>query len=203
MGYAQIQTQKKEKLMNPCSNQEEIKSWAQRILSTQPLVLDTETTGLSRIAEPLQIAIIDCEGKTLFNHLIRPRIATIEPGAQAVHGITAEDIKEAHSLRFYHARLEDILRNKTVIIYNAPYDTRILENSCMANQVPSLLSIATWEDLMQPYAEYYGDWSSHHRSFTWQKLTNACSQMGINILDAHSAIGDCMMTLALLKKLAE
>ena len=59
-----------------------------------------------------------------------------------------------------------------------------------------------YADIMEPYAHHWGEWSDYHGCYKWQRLTSACIQQGIEIEDAHSAIGDCRMTLALIRKLA-
>lgn len=184
------------------NHQQDIRQWAAELLAQKPLILDTETTGLGLRAEPIQIAIINHQGQTLFDQLIKPAVALIEPGAQAVHGITAEHVADAHPLGKYNRQLKEIIIGKTIAIYNAPYDTRILDTACDANGIAKLTSWANWEDVMEPYAQFWGDYSNYRGSYTWQKLTNACRQQGIPIIAAHNALGDCHMTLALITKLA-
>jgi DNA polymerase-3 subunit epsilon len=59
---------------------------------------------------------------------------------------------------------------------------------------------------MQQYAIFYGDWNDWHQSYRWQRLTSACAQQGIDqskiSAPAHSALGDCLRTLELLKVMA-
>ena len=52
-----------------------------------------------------------------------------------------------------------------------------------------------------------GSWVMWRRSrklgwYLWQPLSVACEREGIPMGDGHSAIGDCRLTLALLRKLA-
>src|SRR5260370_27756222 len=60
---------------------------------------------------------------------------------------------------------------------------------------------------MQQYAAYYGEqrWDRRSRTwdYKWQKLGNACADMGL-VIDApsHTALGDCLRSLALLRSLA-
>ncbi|MBP1702194.1 MAG: putative exonuclease [Chloroflexi bacterium] len=53
---------------------------AQRWLDSQPLFLDTETTGLNELAEIVEISIVDYNGITLLDTLVRPR-RSIPPDA--------------------------------------------------------------------------------------------------------------------------
>ncbi len=64
--------------------------------------------------------------------------------------------------------------------------------------------IATWHCAMLQYAEYAGDWDDWHGNYRWHKLEAACRRSGIPDPDApaHSALGDCLRTLALVQYLA-
>jgi len=164
------------------------------------LILDSETTGLGRDAEILQLGIINKAGEVLFDKLIQPWATWEWPGAQRVHGITPEMVADCLPI-FDHEELFDLLHGKTVLVYNAPYDSRVFRQSLSLSNCkwyPEPL----WIDVMEPYATHWGAWSSRHQSYTWQSLTNACLQQNIEIKGAHSAVGDCQMTLALIKKLA-
>jgi DNA polymerase-3 subunit epsilon len=165
------------------------------------LVLDTETTGLSGDDEILQLGIIDKKGRVVFDQLIRPGGKREWPGAQRVHGITPEMVADCFPLSHFD-ELFEILNGQTVLVYNAPYDSRIFRQSlaiCGCDWYPEI----KWVDAMQPYAEHWGAWSNWHQSYTWQSLTNACAQQGVEVReDAHSAVADCLMTLALIEKLA-
>ena len=165
------------------------------------LVLDTETTGLSNQDEVIQIGIINKAGDVLFDSLIKPSLL-VSAGAAKVHGITDDILKDAPRMDELYWQLHNILEGKDVFIYNAPFDIEKLAQSCHASDLGNLAQIFTFHDVMKPYAEFYGAWSDWHQSYTWQSLTNACHQQEIEIVDAHSAVGDCQMTLALMKKLA-
>lgn len=170
------------------------------------LILDTETTGLDSDAQVIQLAIIDIHGDTLFNELIKPIGTSSWVGAERVHGISYEMVENKKHLPGYYPQLHRILKGRNVAVYNALYDKRILIQSAKANCYHALIDLLesiNWYDVMIPYAEYYKDWNSYRRSHTWQSLTNACSQQGIIIENAHDALGDCKMTLALLEKLKE
>jgi hypothetical protein len=56
---------------------------------------------------------------------------------------------------------------------------------------------------MENYAKYYGRWNAKRRSFRWQKLIDACHQQQITIANAHRAVGDAQMTLALVQHMSE
>jgi hypothetical protein len=41
--------------------------------------------------------------------------------------------------------------------------------------------------------------SDYHRRYRWQSLGDACHQQGLAVDDAHDALADCRMTLALIE----
>ncbi len=54
---------------------------------------------------------------------------------------------------------------------------------------------------------YYGEqrWDRRSRTwdYKWQKLGNACADMGLTVdTPSHTALGDCLRSLALLRALA-
>ncbi len=56
---------------------------------------------------------------------------------------------------------------------------------------------------MEAYARFYGEWSSYWEEYGWQKLVYACGQLGIESeWKAHTALGDCHLTLAVIQAMA-
>ncbi len=97
----------------------------------------------------------------------------------------------------------DLVEGKTVIIHNAKYDRHILHSSAEKWDMPHVdwKTHASFICAMEAYAEFWGDWNDWRGAYRWQKLTAACYQQGIEVANAHNALGDCLMTLALVKKM--
>lgn len=73
------------------------------------IVLDTETTGLyPGYDEILQLSIIDKNGNTLFNEYIRPKNNREWAEAQAVNGISPENIAECPTFDYYRNTIQAI-----------------------------------------------------------------------------------------------
>jgi DNA polymerase-3 subunit epsilon len=165
------------------------------------VVLDTETTALeTRYARIVQIAIVDASGKPLLSTLIDPKIAI--PNSH-IHGITDEMVKESPTFEMIAPMIHDLLHGRNVIIYNAQYDTPILVREFLRAQVTS--PTFSYHCAMLAWSEHYGDWNDYHGNYRWQKLTNAASDIGYTLPDgmsAHSALADCLMTLAVTQYLA-
>ena len=170
-------------------------TWARFLLARDPnswVILDTETTGLGPQAEVVQIGVINGRGDVLMdNVLVRPK-GGIEPDATRIHHITEEMVANAPSFLEVSPRLRDIVRNKLLVIYNADYDLRLLAQSAQAHNAMPYLPYGGYDCVMLRYAEWVGEWNDYHNSFRWQKLAGG----------DHSALGDCIATLAVIEKMA-
>ena len=171
------------------------------------VILDTETTGLSWPAEPIEIAVIEgASQRILFDRRVRPN-KEIPTSATAVHGITHDMVKDCPTFPEVLQALKESIGDAQIVCYNAEYDRQILINACQlwGIDAPDFVSRTRWSCAMTAYAAYFGDWNNYHNSYRWQSLTNACRQMGLTADNAHSALGDCISTelliRAVLKKL--
>jgi DNA polymerase-3 subunit epsilon len=167
------------------------------------IILDTETTGLDQRAEICQIAIIDSSGQTLLDTLVKPT-RPIPPDAQRIHGISDQMVAEAPQWPELQHGIASLIAGTNLIVYNATYDRGMMHKSADAH---SLLKtdwkvIAAWHCAMLAYAEYVGDWNDYFGNYRWHRLTEACRQLSLPISNAHNALGDCLMTLAVCRALA-
>lgn len=172
---------------------------ARWILGGDYCILDTETTGLKN-AQACQIAILHSDGFSL-KSLVKPTIP-IEPGAQAVHHITDEDVKDAPTI--VDIISENFPSDGIVVIYNAKFDLEILRNSLRAYNANWGYPESEVCDAMMIYAAFHGEWSDFYKSYKWQKLGVACEQCGITLdgEELHDALTDVRMTEKLLKYIA-
>lgn len=167
------------------------------------VILDTETTGLDDRAEICQIAIIDSAGGVLLDTLVKPR-KPIPSQATAIHGITNEQVADAPSWLNVNERVWQALHGKTVIVYNAEYDFRLLAQSEYACEP---VAVTDWHTIdracaMLKFAEIYGDWDTYRQAWKWQKLETAARHYLITAQAMHTALGDCLTTLAVCKAIA-
>lgn len=186
--------------------QAEVIQWAKGLVDAGDfVVIDTETTGLHN-AYPVQVAVLAADGTVLFDELIKlPEGVRIDPGAARVHGITTEKLEHAPTWDKVAARFWKVVDDKRVVIYNAAYDVPVIQR--IQNAYPNVprpedLRVAECECAMEMFAQWAGDWNDHHGNYRWVKLTDAAKSEGVPVQDAHSALGDCRMTLGLIKALA-
>lgn len=169
---------------------------AVRELAKEPfVVLDTETTGLTA-PEAVSIAVVDAAGRPLIHRLIRPGKA-IEPGASRITGIDAATVADAPTFASIEPELTAILRNRTVAIYNADYDTQVLRNT-YARYGLSEPPYRPW-CVMKWFARVFGEWNPSRNDFKWQSLPAAAAYFRISQESAHDALDDCMTTWRILQ----
>lgn len=167
------------------------------------IILDTETTGLDQRAEICQIAIIDSAGNTLLDTLVRP-VRGIPYDAERIHGITDEMVQDAPIWPSLIPQIDAIVRGRNIIVYNAIYDRSMFHRSSEAHALPKTewRDIAAWHCAMLAFSEIYGEWNDYHGNYRWQKLTTAARYYSLPVVNAHSALGDCLMTLGVVRALS-
>jgi len=158
-------------------------------------ILDTETTGLENEDEVIEISILDFDGNTLLDTLVKPR-CKISREAAAVHGITKNMLKDAPTWTEVVDRYRDVTNGKTILAFNENFDKRLIRQTCKSAGVPN--PKRGWSCVMLAYAEWHGEISrGEHR---WQKLEVATNQLNIKTVGAaHRAKSDAMATLQVLK----
>jgi DNA polymerase-3 subunit epsilon len=174
------------------SDRERVVDWACDLLERKDwVILDTETTGTLEFDEIVQVAILSYDGKTLLDTLVRPT-QPIPFDATAIHGITNDDVKDAPLFPEVYEKLEGIIHEKRLVIYNAQFDVRLIQQSLAKhNLLPFGLDLEYVDCAMLMYSAWVGElWP--YGGYKWQKLESG----------DHTALGDCRATLELIKKMA-
>ena len=171
-----------------------------RLFHEPKVILDTETTGISKSDEVIQLAIIEYEkGDILMNQYFRPK-CEIAPEAMKVHGISMEYLADKPTIDEYFQQISELLYNNQVLIYNSQFDCKLLQQSFAVHHSAGLRDFQN-HCVMKAYAEYFGE-IGNYGNFRWQKLTNAVIQQDVDCDDliAHNAVSDCEMTRRLIHK---
>jgi DNA polymerase-3 subunit epsilon len=175
-------------------------TWARQVIETgEPLILDTETTGLDTTDEVVQLAIVDMHGTVLLDTLLKPK-RSIAPETRAIHGITDQALVDAPPFSDLYKAIAHLLRHRPVLAYNAAFDRRLLAQTCTTYGLPPL-EVAAWDCVMERYACFWGEWSNTG-SYKPQSLSTACTQQGLDVHGHHEAVQDCLLTLSLIKAMA-
>ena len=186
------------------ADRDKASKWASRMLARSPekwCILDTETTSLTGAI--IEIAVIDGAGNTLLDTRLQPR-EPITPGAQAIHGISDDDLRDAPLFSEIYDRLAAALRGRHLVVYNLDFDSGRLAYECERWRLPYLLPTRStleltplfpqqWRkvdargivkrehDAMEHYSAWVNEWSDYHGDYRWQKLYGG-----------HSALSDCL-----------
>lgn len=172
--------------------------WARAVVEDPGLVyLDTETTGLDRSAEILEIAILDAAGRVVLETLVRP-LGSVPPAASAIHGIRAADLARAPIWPEIHAHVVTALAGRRVIVYNAAFDRRMVEQSAARHAL--LAPTPVWSCAMGRYASFRGVVTAGG-SYRRHKLNDAVETFG-GPTPSHRAAGDARACRAIVVGMA-
>lgn len=179
-----------------CYDGELAKAWATMALdNNSTIILDTETTGLDGDDQIVEIAIVTTKGEILLNTLVWPT-KSIPADVVAIHGISDAEVKDAPLWSEIWPQVLSIFQNaRVVVIWNAPFDTRMMAQSCAAWGIDYEAAI---DDLpgtafvcaMRQHAKWFGEWNYKHNDYRWQALNGG-----------HRALGDCLTVIERLKEM--
>ena len=155
--------------------------WAREQLALDDwVILDTETTGLYD-AEVVDIAIVNNLGEPLLDTLVKPSIP-IPAEVTEIHSITDEIVADAPTFPEVYPRIVEVLENKRILIYNAQFDIKILNDCCELHNLPILMLKKRSDCLMEWAAQWGGYWSYYHKDYRYFPLPSG----------NHRALGDCL-----------
>lgn len=177
-------------------SQKEASKIALSYLDDDLVFLDTETTGLGYDDEIIEISIIDKNGSILLNDLIKP-LKSIPLSASNIHHITNDDVINCPAWSDIYQRYRDVVKNKTVIIYNKKFDNRLLRQTCgkYGLATPRIKSVC----LMELYSLYKSVVNNNTGGYKWFKLSDAISENAIIATDGfHRALCDVVASRKLL-----
>lgn len=164
--------------------------------SVDCVVLDFETTGLSRTDEVIEVGAVRMRqgcSREVFAALCRP-VRPIAAGATRIHGITADLVDDAPPFRDVLPDLCDFLAGATVVGHHARFDRGFLVRACAREGRP-----APGEDLwctVRLSRRLFPELPRHD-------LDSLCVTHGIRRGAAHRAPDDARATADLLAILLE
>ena len=164
------------------------------------IFFDTETTGLNDDDEIVELAITDESGNTLYTQRFKPT-QRMSAGASRITGITDDTLVDMPT---FASEIDDIksvfLNADQSIAYNIEFDIRMLCQTCAKYDLSTawIYHMRT-RCAMLMYSNYDYDWYDPEIRSRRYKLTDACKRMQIRVENAHSAVGDCIMTANLVR----
>ena len=208
------------KLIKPLvlnERQRKVAEWAGDMLRHGGVIFDTETTGLGDEDEIVQIAVVDMNEKILYETFVKP----VQPElllvkgkngqcAVDIHHITPEMLADKPGMRDVQKDLRLVMGGERWLGYNVAYDERLLRQSqkkamiAEADFITQATPTFAERCVMLKYAEFVGETGWQKGSYRWWTLEEACKAMTVPTgdLEPHTAAGDAIATLRLLKALA-
>ena len=155
------------------------------------VVFDTETTGLDPYGgdEIVSIGICDGHGNKLFYSLVKPTRKRGWKEAEAIHGISPQDVKDAPKIKQIADEIRShILGDKLVVGYNVEYDLMMLDAAGVIDGMPPARF-----DVMRQYATVHGTSPARYgrEGYQWSKLTECAAHYGYTF-PAHNSAEDAV-----------
>ena len=171
-----------------CLQSAEVQNTARRI------VIDTETTGLDpETDELLRVSILDADTKrVLYNEYFRPERTKSWPEAEAVNHISPDMVADKPGFQTAVGAINMIMdKTETVIGYNPGFDIGFLQAYGVLMEDKEII------DVMEDYAQKYGEYDEDKGHYRWVKLTECAAALGYDWgrEQAHDSLADCRTTL--------
>jgi DNA polymerase III epsilon subunit-like protein len=174
-------------------NRQQVVEYAKKKLKSNPVYLDTETTGLESKDEIIEIAIVNSSGKVIFESFVRPQKA-IPASATAINNITNTMVANSPSWADIWPSIRNLLLGHPIGMYNAEFDIRMILQSLEINKIPNITKLSAF-DIMKVYSDYM-------RSDRRFRLEQAGRNLGIVIPNSHRAADDTLLTRAIFHSIA-
>jgi len=179
---------------------EETSKLAAKIIASKPVYLDTETTGLEKQDEIIEISILDFDGAILLESYVRP-VNPLTSAATRIHGITNAMVVNAPTWPALWPQIRGFLFSRLVTAYNSPFDLQMMQQSHSRYKIPWRESFE-WFDAMILFSNYRGIWDPVRKSMKYFSLKDAGKHFNISLPNSHRASADALLTRAVLHCLA-
>lgn len=174
------------------------RKWSPLLNRRDVLIVDTETTGLSKRAEVIEIVALDTTGTVRFHALSMPQEA-IPVGASNIHGLTRAHLRKLQATPWPHAhsKLAPILENANVLVaWNASFDRRLLEQTTARHGLHFGVALP-WRDALKDYKAFRPGLGSY-------SLGNVMRSERLRFDgQAHRAEADCRAVLSIMRSVSK
>jgi inhibitor of KinA sporulation pathway (predicted exonuclease) len=151
-------------------------------LSMETVFLDIECFDKKANSPIIEIAVIDENGKVLFNEYINPgRGYPLPPYKINELGFDQYKLETAKSLEYFKPCLLALTKGKGLCTYGQ-YDL---------DRLPWLKDGSIYQDCCQRASDRYGNYNKYHGNHTWISLKSACEIAGYEVQGTpHRALTD-------------
>ena len=185
---------------NQLANKQQVMQLVRQKLAEKPVYIDTETTGITRTDEILEIVFVDWYGSVLFESFIRPQ-KPIPPESTAIHGITSDMVEKARPWPIAWQQIRPLVAGRLLAMYNAEFDMRMMQQSLEQYRLPWRENFDTL-DIMDLFSQFIGEWDPNRKALRRYRLEQAGKYFKIPIPNAHHALEDTLLARAVLHSMA-
>ena len=184
------------------------RGWETWLDRSDVLILDTETIPTSQdgVWEIFELGIINTLDEVVFDSFILPRKKYDKKYVKHARGLTLENLKlggAPHLSEIWGDVWPLLAAADRLLIYNDNFDLHALHNSLEANNIEITDEIKGLGEktccIMQGYAELQESWNNKFDTWYWCKLVDAAEKEGVPVRHEHHAVGDCRMTLGVIR----
>lgn len=177
-----------------------------------PIIFDTETTGIGRDSEIVEIAFVDLAGRVWFESLVKPS-RPIPADSTRIHGITDSDVAGSLNIFSLLPEIVGVLQDRIITSYNLEFDSNAFLRSLNSwehlphtwDYVRSLTS--KWSHgscIMKIFSGWYGEWSDRRNDYNYKSLREATERLRVGPpTPEHRAKGDALAAARILASMAE
>lgn len=171
------------------------------MLSKDLVFLDTETTGIDRASEIVEVALVDKAGNLLYESFVKPQ-NPIPADVTRIHNITNDMVLHAQAWPILWPTIRGFFVGKTIAAYNVEFDLRMMQQSMVRYRIPWKETLRSF-CVMKLFAEFHGEWDPRRSTYRYISLDMAGKLSGIPLPNSHRAADDARLALAVLQHMAE
>jgi DNA polymerase III epsilon subunit-like protein len=179
---------------------QQVIEYAIKKIESRPVYLDTETTGLENSDEIIEIAIVDEQGKGIYNSFIKPS-RPIPAESTRINNITNQMVSQSPTWPEAWPKIKSLLLGRSIGMYNAPFDIRMIEQTMNLYRIPFKEKMYAF-DILKVYSDFRGVWDHRKRAMRRFRLEAAGEELGIPIPNSHRALDDTLLTRAVFHGIA-
>ena len=155
------------------------------------VILDTETTGLFKQDEIIQLSVVQLNGQVLYNQYFKPTVRS-HPKAYQTHKISQQFLADKPTWAMCWPEIESLLKDKVILIHNSSFDKKMMNQTCQRYGITSSVTFQSKCTL-----------KFFNRHLGIKKLETILTRLNIQTdpNQLHNAVVDCQKTAEALQKI--